>query len=305
MADLRVARLAEDVGCDVGLDENRLRAAFGCETRDRGSETPGGAVAEVADRIDGLACAARAHGESQAQQIARPARFTHGRKHGGDDVARLAQAPDARIRARQAPGGRADEAHAALAQNGDVFLRGGVEPHLRVHRRSDEDRARRGQHDARQHVVGDSRANLRESVGRGRNDHDRIGLSGKPHVGDVGCVLADVGVDPAPGQRLPRDGADKVKGGAGGDDGDAVPRLLEQTNGGARLVRRDAAGDADDDRKKALLSEGPSSGQSFSVVHSTLSSRISSRAMDRGLSSGLASTRGPKVVMLPSPRVIS
>ena len=88
---------------------------------------------------------------------------------------------------------------------------------------------------------------LGEQVGGGRGDHDQVGLLADPDVRDLVDVGPHLGGDRLAGERGPGRGADEVQRSGGGYDGHVVPRLGEAAGQLAGLVRRDPAGDPEDD----------------------------------------------------------
>ena len=76
----------------------------------------------------------------------------------------------------------ADEDDAALAQQRDVRLRGGVRPHLRVHRGRDEHGRGGRERGERDHVVGQAVREARERGGAGGRDEHRVGGAGERDV---------------------------------------------------------------------------------------------------------------------------
>ena len=93
----------------------------------------------------------------------------------GDDLHRLAHATGAGFAFGQRAVVGADHRHAALAQRGDVGLRGRVQPHAVVHRRRHRDRCGRRQAQRADQVVGEAVRELGQRVGGGRRDHDAVG----------------------------------------------------------------------------------------------------------------------------------
>ena len=141
----------------------------------------GGAVGEVAHRVDGLAGRPCSDEEALAGQVAA------GREQAldlFDDRLDLRQAALAAL-----PGGERarfglEDRHAPLAQRGDIGGDGDVVPHAAVHGGGHEDGAPRGQQERGEEVVGDAVGGLGEDIGRGRRHHEGVRPLGQRHVFD-------------------------------------------------------------------------------------------------------------------------
>jgi hypothetical protein len=84
----------------------------------------------------------------------------------------------------QTPGIGLDHVHAALAQGGQIGLRGGMLVHVVVHRRRDDERAARSQRAAAKQVVGQAVGELGDRVRRGRGDQEEIGVAHELQVAE-------------------------------------------------------------------------------------------------------------------------
>ncbi len=165
----------------------------------------------------------------------------------GEDLVGLGQAALAGVGAGEAADRRLEDQGAALAQRGDVRLGGGVLPHLGVHGRREDDRAASRQQDIGEQVVGPTVSGTRQQVGGGGCHDDQVGRLADPHVRHLVGVGPDVGGDRLAGQGGPGRRPDELQRGGGRDDGHVVAALGEAAQQLAGLVRRDAAGDAQDD----------------------------------------------------------
>ena len=126
----------------------------------------------IAHRIERLARAAGGDEHNFAGQIVAAAQ---GVEHGVGDGIRLGHAACAHHAAGQIAGAGLDDAHAALAQDFKIGLRGRVIPHVHVHCGSDEDRRVRGQIHGGEEIVGDAVSEFGQDVGGGRRDDQRVG----------------------------------------------------------------------------------------------------------------------------------
>ena len=62
---------------------------------------------------------------------------------------------------------RVHDFHRTRSQHRDIFLRGGVIPHVHIHRRSDHDRSCASQIQGGEKIIGDAARKFRNDVGRG------------------------------------------------------------------------------------------------------------------------------------------
>ena len=172
-------------------------------------------------------------------------------------------APHSRLEA-SAPDAGLQRRHAALAQRREVGPRRGVLPHCVVHRRRDDDRARRGERGAREEVVGQPVGELGERV-RARGGHEvRVGVAHELEVAEPGRAPADAwsGKRPARGSRsnssmstgapvsAANDAAPTNRWRVGRlDHADRVPGLRGQADELERLVGGDPAADPEQDAR--------------------------------------------------------
>jgi len=209
----------------------------------------GGAVGQVAHRVQGLLRPAGGDDHAPATQAAPAA------KHAPDvaDQRRgFRQPPPADHPRSKAPFLRLHHQDAPRAQGGQVVLRGGVLVHGAVHRRGDDDRAAGGQRRNREQVIGQPGGQPGQGVGGRRGDDQQVGVFAQADVGDVSGQLAAAGaphisVGRAAGDRFEGEGADETLGGPGHDHRDmgaGLGQLAGQVDG---LVDGDAAGDAQQD----------------------------------------------------------
>ena len=88
---------------------------------------------------------------------------------------RLGHASRAHHAASQRSGAGLDHAHASLAQNLQIGLRGRMLPHVHVHCWSHQHRRARGQVHGGEEVVGQAMGKLGQDVGCGGGDDERVG----------------------------------------------------------------------------------------------------------------------------------
>ena len=131
-----------------------------------------GAVADEANRIEGLARAAGGDQNDFASQIVAAAQ--RGEHRVGDGL-RLGHAAGADHAAGQIAGSGLDDAHAALAQHFKIGLGGRMVPHVDVHGRSNHDRRSGGEIQRGEKVVGDAVSELGQDVGGSGSDDERVG----------------------------------------------------------------------------------------------------------------------------------
>ena len=170
---------------DRAADQRHLGAGRGRRARDRVALLAGGAVGDVAHRVDRLV--RRAGRDEDALAGERLARFgAEQRLDRRDDLQRLGHAADAGFAAlRHLAGVRADGDDAVGDELREIALRRRVRPHARVHRRREQDRlVGREQHRGRE-IVGVAVRHLGHQVGGRGRDHDEIGVARQPDVADV------------------------------------------------------------------------------------------------------------------------
>ena len=196
----------------VGADEGDVGAPRGRGPGEGVALEPGGPVAEEPDRVEVLPGAAGgddhlATGEvlgDVGAAVEQPA-------HQLVDLGGLRQPALAGVGAGEAADGGLDDDRPALAEGGDVGLRGRVLPHLGVHRRGEDHRAARGEERVGEEVVGQAVRRAGEQVGGRRCDHDHVGLLADVDVGHGVDVGPHVGGDGLARQGGPRRGADELQ----------------------------------------------------------------------------------------------
>ena len=111
---------------------------------------------------------------------------------GGDDFERLGHAPDAGFAALgHFAGVRPDDANAVGLELRQVALRRLRRPHVRIHRRRDQDRLVGREQDGGGEIVGVAARHLRHEVGGRRRDDDEVGVAGEADMADVELALRD------------------------------------------------------------------------------------------------------------------
>ncbi len=257
---------------DVRRDERHLGPAARRLRGDGDSHPPGRAVADEAHRVDRLA---RPAGRDQHGKPAeRPFRAPQRSLDCPQNFRRLGEASHAPLAVRgKLAGARGDDRRPPLTQPLDVRPRGGVLPHVRVHRRREDERGVYGEGGARQQVVGETGGELRERVGRRWRNGEDLRTRGEREVRDRGVprhVLARIRTsrrvalelfdqDRSPGDPLEGGAADELEARGGLHDAHAVARLDREPGELDRLVRGDAAADAEQDPRH-LAGAGASCG---------------------------------------------
>ena len=163
-----------------------------------------------------------------------------------DDGIRFGQAADAVDAAGQMTAVGSDEMIAEFLQLGHIVLSNGVEIHVGIHSRCDEDRCRRSHDRRRQHVVGNAVGDLANDVGRRRCDDEDVGPAGQ---GDVFYVefrhIVEHGYGNGIAGNFPhRQGRNQFRRMVGHDAFDFGPPLAELTGNRSCLEGRNAASDS-------------------------------------------------------------
>ena len=233
---------------DVRCDQDDLGAAGGGGAGQRVALLAAGAVAEEAHRVEGLAGAPGGDDDAAAGEVRRVGAARSRSRHSAASSAGSGSRPLPVSAPVSRPTAGSTTMHAARAQRGDVGLRGGVLPHLGVHRR----RNTTGQRAVSRVLVSRSSARpcaaaaSRSAVAGATTTRSAAWpirtcgtswTSSQTSVGDRACRTAP----PRSARRRTRSAA------AVGTTRDVVAglgQLAEQLDG---LVRRDAAGDAEDD----------------------------------------------------------
>ena len=142
---------------------------------------------------------------------------------------------------------RFDHHGTAFTERRYVGLSSGVQPHLGVHRGSEDDGRASGQQDVGQQVVGTAARGSREQVsGRGRHV-DQIGILAELDMRYQVDVVPDLRVHRLAGERSPGADAHKLQGRVGGHHGDVVAVSHQAAQQLAGLVGGDATRDTEDD----------------------------------------------------------
>jgi hypothetical protein len=181
---------------------------------------------------------------------------------GAQEVGRLGEAahPPLALGPERADAG-VEQRHPPRAKRREVRLRGGVLVHVVVHRRGDEDRARRGERRAREEVVGQAVGELGDRVRARRGDQEDVGVADELEMAErvvVGWHLVGeraarrvalelAGQDRRAAERRERRRADEPLRGLGLHDAHRVARLRREADDLERLVGGDPAADADQD----------------------------------------------------------
>ncbi len=141
---------------------------------------------------------------------------------------------------------RPDENGAALLQDLDVGLGGRIAEHAHIHRRSQHQRAVRGQHGYGQQVVAHAVRQFGHRVGRNRRDEHQIGGVAQSDVGDMPFAAPQIRVDIglAPGDGLKSQRRDEFDSAFGQNHVDQRAALGQLGGQVGSFVSRDRTGDA-------------------------------------------------------------
>jgi len=153
-------------------DENHFCAAAARRLGQRETHLAAGTVADEAHRVECLARAARSDEDHLATQIVTAAK---GFQHGFGNRSRLCHAPCADHAAGQVAGSRIDDAHAALAKDFKIGLRGWMVPHVHVHGRRYQHRRGGGEKHRGEKIVGETVRKFGQNVGCGGSHYERVG----------------------------------------------------------------------------------------------------------------------------------
>ncbi len=212
-----------------------------------------GAVGDVANGVDGLV--RRAAGDDDVTASERSRRFRGRRERvfdGGEEIGNFDEASGSGFAALgHFADRRSDEADAVVAELRHVAARRGIEPHARVHRRSEENGLIGREQNGGCEVVGVSAGHARHQVGGRRCNDDQIGIAGEPDVADFAFVIEieEFGEDAFVGQRRDRERRDELVRGFRHNDADVMAALSQTPDQVQAFVGRDAAAD---DQKNAF-----------------------------------------------------
>ncbi len=202
----------------------------------------GRGVGEKAHRIDRLA---RRSGRDQHAFAVQIARARQRRFDRGDDrvFARQPAGADLAFGEKTALG--RDDRHAARFERAQVRDGRRVFEHRRVHRRRDDERNARRERGVGEQIVGDPVRQLRDDVGRGRNDREHLRLAHQRDVRDRFGALPHRGPHAPPRQGRKSGRADEVLCLLGEDHVEFGAALHQAARERGCFVGRDAAGHAE------------------------------------------------------------
>jgi|GEM_PF-7010676 len=142
-----------------------------------------------------------------------------------------------------------DEAHAALAQEAHIRLRGRIGPHLAIHGRRDGDRCGRRQTKRGQQIIRETMCEPREEIGRRRRDDDLVGPASELDVAHrrLGCLVPQIRPHRLAGDGLEGQRRDEALGAGRHDDLHVTAALDQASDQIGALVRGDSARNAEED----------------------------------------------------------
>ena len=144
-----------------------------------------------------------------------------------------------------------DHDGASRAERREVRLDGGMLEHAGVHRGSDEERAPRRERGHREEVVGEPVRELREDVGGGGRDDEKVRSLGEADVQDVRLLAPEVRERGTAREGLERERRDEARRGRRQDRVHARAGLRQPAREIRGLVRGDRAADAEEDSLSA------------------------------------------------------
>ena len=171
--------------------------------------------------------------------------FFHFLENSGD----LPKATSAFVSAGEQTLAGADKQDSAGLQALDIFLRGGVQPHLAIHCWSDDERRACGERDGGERIVCDPARELGDEVRRGGCDEKQIGIVRER---DVAGMPGFFFIENSSRHRISREGleserGDELRGGAGHHDMHLEAVLREAAREVGGLVTGNRAANAEDD----------------------------------------------------------
>ncbi len=165
---------------------------------------------------------------------------------GGGDFQRLGHAAETRFAALgHLAGVRPDDVHAVAAQLRKIARRRLGRPHLRIHRRRDQDRLVGGKQDRGGEIVGVAARHLRQQVRRRRRHDDEIGVARQTNMTDVELAvrIEQVGMNAFAAQRGGGERRDEMLRGGGEDATHLGAAVLQPPDQIERFIGGDAAAD--------------------------------------------------------------
>jgi hypothetical protein len=207
----------------------------------------GRAVADEADRVDGLAGASRRDHDAPAGEVAEPpARGAQDLTADLEDLRRIGQPAAASVGAREPARGRVDHDRAPLPERRHVGAGGRVLPHLGVHRRREDHGTAGCQEGAGEQVSREPVRGLGEQIGGGGRDDDQIGPLPDADVRHLVHVVPHLAGHPVAREGRPGGLPDEAQRLTRGHDAYVMARLGEQAEQLTRLVGGDAPAHPED-----------------------------------------------------------
>ena len=212
----------------------------------------GGAVGDVAHRIDRLVGGPRGDQHAFARQRARlrrPQKFFGG----GGDFRRLRHPADAGLVGfGHLAGIGPDHGDAVAFELRDIAAGRGVVPHQGIHRRRQQDRPVGREQNGAGEIVGMALRHLGHQVGGRRRHHDQVAVAAEPDMAGVELArgIEQVGVGALVRQRAGGKRRDELLRGAGQHAADVNLPLLQPPDQVQRLVGGDAAADDQGDARQ-------------------------------------------------------
>ncbi len=179
---------------------------------------------------------------------------------GGDDLERLGHAAGAGFAVLgHLAGIGADDADAVGGELRQIALGRGRRPHMRIHRRRDQDRLIGCEQDGSGEIVGVTARHFRHQIGGRRRDDDEIGVAGETNMADIEFALRieQIGVNVLAGERAGGERRNEMLRGRGENAAHMHAVVLQAANKIERFVGGNAAAD---DEKHAWMFGGCGAG---------------------------------------------
>jgi hypothetical protein len=140
---------------------------------------------------------------------------------------------------------RPDDVHTVAAKLRQIARCRLGGPHLRIHRRRDQDRFVGGEQHGGGEIVGMAARHLRQQIGRRRRDDNEIGVARQTNVADIELAvrIEQVGENALAAQRAGGERRDEMLRGGGEDTAHLGAAVLQAADQVERFVGGDAAAD--------------------------------------------------------------
>jgi hypothetical protein len=171
------------------------------------------------------------------------------RRDGRQNDRRLRQPSGAELATGHGSFIRRHDQHAAFGQTGEVGLGGSVLPHAHIHCRRRQHALVGCQQQGSRQVIGQARRHFRQNIGAGRHHRHQIGGARQLDMAHFAFIgeREQLRIDLLAGQRLQRERGDELRAGFCQHGCDTAAGFGQQPDQFQRLIRRDAAGDDEEE----------------------------------------------------------